>query len=175
VTVTFPAPDVLPTPDVLPSPVELQAPAQDTEVASRRRPWTERQLPAPLSRQRVTLYINHDHDSRIVMRRLAQGLPAVTLLVAETGEAGLRSAEIRRPDVIVVDEHLPDISGHDVLRRLREHPATRHLPVVALSANPDRHNRARMLAAGASAYLTKPVNLRELERAIRCLAGLPVS
>ena len=134
-----------------------------------------RQVPDPPARARVTLYINHDPNCRILMRRVAQSLPSVSLVVAASGADGIRAAELRRPDVIVVDDHLPDLTGHDVVVKLRHRPVTRHLPVIALSGNPDGGERARLLEAGASAYLTKPVNLLQLDRTIRCLAGLPVS
>jgi len=64
--------------------------------------------------------------------------------------------------VIVLDLHLPDIAGSDVLARLREDPETRGIPVVILSADATPGQTARLLGSGADAYLTKPVNVAEL-------------
>jgi CheY-like chemotaxis protein len=67
-----------------------------------------------------------------------------------------------RPDLILLDLHLPDLSGEEVLRRLWADPETRRIPVAVLSADATPHQKQRMLAAGAVAYLTKPLDLTRL-------------
>jgi CheY-like chemotaxis protein len=61
--------------------------------------------------------------------------------------------------VILLDLHLPDISGLEVLRLLKAHSETRHIPVVILSADVDASRTARLTAAGAFGYLTKPLHV----------------
>jgi CheY-like chemotaxis protein len=83
----------------------------------------------------------------------------VELITPFTGPVGLRRAGARRPDLILLDIHLPDIEGDEVLRRLREDPALRGIPVVVLSAEGDLDLPDRMRAAGAQDYLDKPLDL----------------
>ena len=66
------------------------------------------------------------------------------------------------PDLILLDLHLPDINGEQVLSELKAEPATAAIPVVVLSADASRGVVHRLLASGALAYLTKPVELAEL-------------
>jgi len=73
-----------------------------------------------------------------------------------------------RPDVVLVDLHLPDLDGSEVLERLKADPATANIPVVVLSADATASQVARLRAAGAANYLTKPL---DVERLMAVLAG----
>lgn len=130
--------------------------------------------PHPVSRRRTALYVNGDPDSRILMRRLSRRWPTVTLRTVDTGSAALRAAELTRPDTVVIDDHLSDGSGLDVLIELRARPLTSQIPVAFLNSDPSPGRRERLLRAGASAFITKPLNLAEVDRTVRCLLGLPV-
>jgi CheY-like chemotaxis protein len=66
------------------------------------------------------------------------------------------------PDIILLDLHLPDIHGDQVLSELKAEPATAAIPVIVLSADASRAVVHRLLASGALAYLTKPIELAEL-------------
>lgn len=83
---------------------------------------------------------------------------------AETGESGLSEIAFRRPDVVVLDLGLPDLSGIDVLKRLREWSET---PVVILSVQDDEEQKVRALDAGADDYVTKPFSAAELMARLR--------
>ena len=83
------------------------------------------------------------------------------LLSARDGLGGVDIAIAVRPEVILMDINLPGISGIKALKILAEHPATRHIPVIALSANAMPRDVARGLEAGFFRYLTKPINIRE--------------
>jgi DNA-binding response OmpR family regulator len=87
-------------------------------------------------------------------------------IVAEDGEAGLRLARERHPDVMLLDLMLPDINGFDVCRRLRTDPATRLIPVVMLTALNDVQHRVHGFRVGANAYVTKPYGVEDLFEAI---------
>ena len=78
------------------------------------------------------------------------------------GRLGLDLARQHRPDLILLDVHLPDISGEQVLRELRADPELGRTPVVVLSADATPGQVQRLLAAGARAYLTKPLDVRRL-------------
>ncbi len=83
---------------------------------------------------------------------------------AVTGADGLSQAATFRPDVIILDIGLPDISGHEVLAQLREWT---HVPIIALSARHGEIDKISMLDAGANDYLTKPFSVGELMARIR--------
>jgi CheY-like chemotaxis protein len=84
------------------------------------------------------------------------------VISAMQGELGLELARRRRPDLVLLDLHLPDIDGAEVLERLRGDPATREIPVVIVSADATEGQAERLLAAGAAAYITKPIDVPRL-------------
>jgi CheY-like chemotaxis protein len=71
-----------------------------------------------------------------------------------------------RPDLVLMDIHMPVMDGLEAMRRLRADPRTVRLPIIAVTALAMAGDRAKCLAAGANAYVTKPVNLNELGRII---------
>lgn len=89
------------------------------------------------------------------------------LLTAETAEAGLQVARTERPDVILLDVHLPGISGYEVVQRLKADPATAPIPIVAITAQAMRGEEMRARAAGCDAFLTKPVDTDLLRRTVQ--------
>jgi signal transduction histidine kinase/CheY-like chemotaxis protein len=110
---------------------------------------------------RCVLCIEDTLTSVLLIRGALEHRPSVRLLSAGHGQIGLELAREHRPDLILLDLHLPDVPGEDVLERLKLDEATKGIPVVVLSADAKR-DREPLLAAGASAYLTKPVALRRL-------------
>jgi signal transduction histidine kinase/ActR/RegA family two-component response regulator len=91
----------------------------------------------------------------------------VDLRSVMTGADGVAAATRDLPDLILLDMHLPDIGGEEVLTRLRTEPATADIPVVVLSAEAAPAVIRRMQATGVVAYLTKPLDLGELGHVIR--------
>jgi CheY-like chemotaxis protein len=112
--------------------------------------------------QRHVHYVEDNETNVEVMRGILAQRPQVQLDVSVTGLDGLAAIRARRPDVVLLDMHLPDISGLELLRHLKLDPGTRSIPVVAVSADalPAQIDDAFM--AGAHRYLTKPVNVSEL-------------
>ena len=88
------------------------------------------------------------------------------MISAHTGELGVDLAEIYRPDVILMDIDLPGIDGFEALKRLNSSPATKNIPVIALTAKASGADKDRGIKAGFQAYLTKPVNVEEVERTV---------
>ena len=100
--------------------------------------------------------------------------PDVTLIPAMMGGLALDLARQHQPDLMLLDVHLPDITGDEVLARLQAEPATASIPVVVLSADATQRQKERLKAAGATAYLTKPIGVVPLlETLDRLLAGAP--
>lgn len=109
-------------------------------------------------------------DNAANLRLVEAGLkyyPGFTLLSASTGEYGLELANSQHPDVIVLDIKLPGIDGYGVLEALRAHEQTRAIPVIALSADAMPYDIARGKRAGFAEYLTKPIAIDDLVKALR--------
>lgn len=108
-------------------------------------------------------------DEPAILRMLERGLSAAghQLLTASSGEDGAVMAEDESVDLVLLDLSLPDISGHEVLSRIRMRRPS--LPVLMLTARDDLDNKVRALEAGADDYLTKPFAFEELVARIRAL------
>ena len=122
---------------------------------------------APLSGGHVNprgtiLYIEDNSANVRLLERLLKRRAAVRLITAGTGEEGIARAGREQPDLILLDLHLPDLPGEEVLLRLCSDPATQNLPVAVLSADATPAQRHRLLASGAVAYLTKPIEVPQL-------------
>jgi len=89
-----------------------------------------------------------------------------TLLKAADGEEALDIATRERPDLIIMDMQLPKVSGLEVTRRLRQMPAFSHIPIIALTAYAMKGDKEKFIGAGCDAYLSKPINTRELPEII---------
>jgi len=83
------------------------------------------------------------------------------------GQLGIELALRHVPDLILLDLHLPDVPGWDVLARLQNEAATREIPVVIISADATSRQLERLMAAGARAYLTKPLDVEEFFHVIK--------
>jgi CheY-like chemotaxis protein len=108
------------------------------------------------------LYIEDNASNVRLLERLLQRRRAVQLVTAANGEDGIDLARRDRPDLILLDLHLPDLSGEEVLRRLWSDPLTRTLPIAVLSADATPVQRQRLLASGAIDYLTKPLDIAKV-------------
>ncbi|MEX2649298.1 MAG: response regulator [Alphaproteobacteria bacterium] len=109
----------------------------------------------------ITILVIEDNDlNRKLFRDLLSANSYVVLLAAD-GEEGYRVARERQPDLIVLDIQLPGASGLDVTRWIKDDPATREIPVVAVTALAMRGDEQRVLAAGCDAYVSKPISCGE--------------
>ncbi|MGE5451473.1 MAG: ATP-binding protein [Acidobacteriota bacterium] len=122
-------------------------------------------LPQP-TRSATVLYVEDNEVNVILVRQIMSLRPAWKLVVANSGEQALKMVRQERPDLLLLDMHLGDMSGFELVDLLDADPATRGIPKVALSADamPDRVHAAR--ERGFSAYVTKPLNVAML---LQCL------
>jgi signal transduction histidine kinase len=122
------------------------------------------ELPAaPLNAGPATvLYIEDNLANVRLMERVLARRPRVKLVHALDGRTGMFLAQTHRPGLIFLDLHLPDGHGEHVLQQLWSDPELRTIPVVVLSADATASQKRRLLASGAAAYLTKPLDLRAL-------------
>jgi PAS domain S-box-containing protein len=115
------------------------------------------------------LYIEDDEANIELVRQIIARRALAELVCVRSGREGVGEAARRLPDVILLDMHLPEMEGEDVLTALRANDRTADIPVVALSADALPARVERLLAAGASAYLTKPVDVHHLVRTVRAV------
>jgi CheY-like chemotaxis protein len=101
----------------------------------------------------------------MLVRRLV--LRGFTVEQAADGESGLAMIQASAPDVLILDHGLPGISGWDVARTLRADPALASLPIIALTAHAGEPSRRDAIAAGCTSFLTKPVDMKALEKELR--------
>jgi CheY-like chemotaxis protein len=154
-TVSLPrAPDLIQVP--APSPAEASA------------AWPHTPAGASLS----ILYIEDNPANVELVARYLKGRPGTRLLSAISGRVGIECAVRDVPDIILLDQNLPDLQGDEVLNELKADPATAAIPVVVLSADASRGVIRRLLAGGAFAYLTKPIELTELAELLDSFAWL---
>jgi signal transduction histidine kinase len=136
------------------------------ELGSDRTPTPDRQSeliePRPYSTERRLLCIQEEAESVVLLEAIARSRPSVRVLTATTGHAGLQLARERRPDLILLDQCLPDHSGRAILQRLRAQESLRDTPVIILSTAAVTRASESLLEAGANAYLTKPLKIRPL-------------
>ena len=125
--------------------------------------------------ERTVLYVEDNLATIGLMEEVFSMRPQIHLLTAMQGGLTLELAREHRPDLIVLDLHLPDIQGDEVLAQLRADPRTAGIPVVMCSADATERRRKQLIAAGAHAYLTKPVKVQRFLRMLdEVLAGTPV-
>ena len=108
------------------------------------------------------LYVEDNPSNLRLVERILAHRGGVNLTTTTNGGDAVELARQHHPDLILLDLHLPDIAGDQVLRRLQADPSTNHIPVVMLSADATHAQIDRLLAAGATHYLTKPIDVAEL-------------
>ncbi len=110
----------------------------------------------------TVLYIEDNVANLQLIEYLLSFRPGIKLMPAMQGRLGLELARQHQPDLILLDLHLPDIGGDEVLRRLRADPQTRRIPVVMISADATPGQIERLKREGAVEYLTKPLDVNQL-------------
>jgi two-component system, cell cycle response regulator DivK len=113
------------------------------------------------------LYVEDNEDNVYMLKMRLELLDEFEVVVAEDGEKGCAAAISEKPDVILMDLDLPVVDGWEATRRLKADPATRGIPVIALSAHALAGSREKALAAGCDEFDTKPVEFERLLGKIR--------
>jgi CheY-like chemotaxis protein len=98
--------------------------------------------------------------------KFASGTPALDYLVGGSGKPGVQNG---KPYMVLLDLNLPDMSGVDILKKLKETPKTERIPVIVLTTTDDKNEIQRCYDLGANVYVTKPVNYENFANAIRQL------
>jgi len=112
------------------------------------------------------ILIVEDNPQNMKVVQLALRPHGYALLQATDGEEALEIATRHEPDLIIMDIQLPKMNGLEVTRRLRQMPAFKYMPIIAVTAYAMKGDEKKTMEAGCNAYLTKPVNTRELPKIV---------
>jgi CheY-like chemotaxis protein len=108
---------------------------------------------------RIVLYIEDDASNIRLIERLIQRRPQTELHVATSARDGVEAATEEHPDLILLDNHLPDGTGDDVLRQLASSAATADIPVVIVTGDSAGGTADELIALGAAEVLVKPYDI----------------
>lgn len=123
------------------------------------------------NKQSLVLYIEDNPSNMTLLRRVLAYRPNTELLTATEGTTGLEIAKSRKPDLVLLDLHLPGIDGVEVLRKLSEDPDTKNIPVVILSADASQGQAKRLIEMGAKDYITKPIEVQSFLKSVEEYLG----
>ncbi len=144
--------------------IELAVPAEQLHTPEEvLPPAIPAAIVSPTKQQAKLLYIDDSLSNLKVVEMLIRSRrPNWQFSSAQDGNQGLEQARRILPDLILLDLQLPGMSGEVVLAALRQHPATRFIPVIMISADATAQSQERLLAGGADGYITKPFELNAL-------------
>jgi len=138
-------------------PVQRDERQQDSTAAEQ-----EQEAAEPAGPDLTVLYIEDNLSNLQLVEQVLSRRQGVRLISAMRPQLGLDLASEHRPDLILLDLHLPDMPGREVFRRLQADPKTAQVPVVVLSADARPSLIKDLLGQGVRAFLTKPLDVKEL-------------
>jgi len=118
------------------------------------------------SEQRILLYVEDNPANLMLVEQIIGDHPRLNMMSARDGSLGVALARAHLPDVILMDINLPGISGIEAMNILRKDQTTKHIPIIAISANAMLRDIEKGLEAGFFRYLTKPIKLDEFMNAL---------
>ena len=118
----------------------------------------------------VILVIEDDPDQRKLMERTLT-TSGYRIITASDGQTGLESALATLPKLIILDVMMPRMNGYQTARALKQNPATAAIPILMVTTKQEPADEFWSSQVGADAFLTKPVDITELIKAVRRLAG----
>ena len=123
------------------------------------------------------LAIDDNQDNLLTLKALLQAfLPEASLITSQSAADGIRRAKLESPDTILMDIQMPGMDGFEATCKLKEIPATRHIPVILVTAHrTDAGCRVKGLEAGADAFLSKPIDESELVAQIKAMVRIKKS
>jgi two-component system cell cycle response regulator DivK len=119
-----------------------------------------------MSKGKRILIVEDTEDNRQIMRDLLGGV-GFDLVEAHDGEAGVIAASQHKPDLILMDFQLPILDGYEATRRIKANPATRDIPVIAVTSYALSGDEAKAMEVGCSGYIAKPFSPRKLLAKVR--------
>ena len=130
-------------------------------------------MPADTEPARLVLYVEDDRINLVLMEEVFRRLPGWRLEVAEDGSQAVQLLGELRPDLLLIDMNLPDMTGLDLLQALRRDSRLSDIPCVALSADDLPEQVQGALAAGFHDYWPKPIDVPRFAGALQALFTTP--
>jgi two-component system, cell cycle response regulator DivK len=115
------------------------------------------------------ILIVEDNEKNMKLVRDVLRVKGYATLEATTAEEGIQLAVEHRPDLVLMDIHLPGMNGIEARRVLRADPATSKIPVIAVTASVMQQDRKQITEAGFEGYVGKPINLKEFLGAVQAM------
>ena len=119
-----------------------------------------------------TLLIIEDNEQNFYMMRFLLEKSGFTVIGAETGREGIEKALLHKPHAILLDIQLPEMDGYAVAAELKKHAEIEAVPIIAVTSYAMVGDRERILAAGATGYIEKPINPETFIGEIRGYLGI---
>ena len=119
----------------------------------------------------ATILVVEDNPANMKLAVLLLSKAGHTVLSAVDAETGLAMAHVDRPDLILMDIQLPEVSGLEVTKWLKEDETLAHIPVVAVTAFAMKGDEERIREGGCEAYLSKPISVAKFIETIRHFLG----
>jgi CheY-like chemotaxis protein len=116
----------------------------------------------------TVLVIEDNSDERTLYATITRHF-GYDVIEAENATEGMRLAHEKKPDLILMDVHMPDVNGLDATKQLKADPATAHIPIIAMTVH--RISPSTVMESGADAYLPKPFLPKELGQMLASLLG----
>jgi len=119
------------------------------------------------------ILIVEDNDKNMKLARDILQVKGYRTIEAESAEAGVPLATAQKPDLVLMDIHLPGMNGIEALKKLRASPETNRIPVLAFTASVMPQDRKEIMSAGFDGFVSKPINLKEFIASIADTLGKP--
>jgi len=120
------------------------------------------------------ILIVEDNDLNLKLFRDLLGAHGYDTIETKEGMEAIALTRSERPDLILMDIQLPEISGLDVTRRLKADASIQHIPVIAVTAFAMKDDEEKILRAGCEAYISKPISIVPFLKTLRKFLGEPV-
>ena len=139
----------------------LELPRAQTEPAATASDEDDDPVGPAAYRRRLVIYVEDNETNAEVMRGILALRPQVQLEVCTLGLDGLATIRAKLPSLVLLDMQLPDVDGLELLRHLQADENTSEIPIIVVSADATQTRIAQAVAAGATHYVTKPVNVAQ--------------
>jgi two-component system, cell cycle response regulator DivK len=121
----------------------------------------------PKRTQPLILAVDDDEDNLLLLSLAVKQLFNCSIIPAIGGKMALSLAHLDQPDLILLDIRLSDLDGLEVTRRLKQHPDTKEIPIIAVTAYAKAEDQKQIIATGCDDYLSKPYMLEDLQAVIQ--------
>jgi CheY-like chemotaxis protein len=121
---------------------------------------------------KTVLLVEDNEDNRIVYSTILRHF-GYTVIEALNGEEGIAKAHSEKPDLILMDISIPIIDGWEATQVLKHDPATKHIPIIALTAHALASDREKAMEVGCDGYLAKPCEPRAVVAEVQRFLGKP--